>query len=342
MAEKRMYGALLHLGMNMWTDRPYPRPLTGEYQYEIPTTLPPDVYKLKKLARTMGGCKDFLNFDESTFHAATEYLAQKGMNLVMIDVGEGLVYPSHPELGVKGSWTPEKMRVELKRLRGLGLEPIPKINFSTTHCAWLGEYRRMISTPQYYQVVADVIKDVYEVFEHPRFIHLGYDEEDAWHMKQFDYMPIRQGELWWHDFLFTIEKVEKLGARAWIWSDKVWHHKDEFLRRCPKSVLQSNWYYEQTFAPDEKSTLYPMVHAYDWLEKAGFEQVPCCSNCGQWNTLKTNTADTARYVKPIIAASRLKGMMTAPWTSTTAPFLGWIKEAVDMLAEARSILERAD
>ena len=230
---KRMYGALLHLGRNMWTDRPYPRPLTGEYQYEIPKTLPSDVYRLKKYAREHSGCRDFLEFDVPTFHQATERMQQLGMNLVMIDLGEGLVYPSHPELGVKGSWTPDQLRAELKRLRAMGLEPIPKINFSTTHCAWLGEYRRMISTPEYYKVVADVIRDVAEIFDTPRFIHLGYDEEDAWHMMGFDYMPIRQGELWWHDFLFTIEKTEKAGSRAWIWSDKIWHHRDEFVKRCP-------------------------------------------------------------------------------------------------------------
>ena len=202
-----------------------------------------------------------MDFEEGAFHSACDYMAAKGMNFVMIDVGEGYVYPSHPELAVKGSWTPEKMRAELKRIRGLGLEPIPKLNFSTTHCAWLGEYRHAISTPEYYRVVADVIRDVYEVFDRPRLFHLGYDEEDAGHMKGFDYMVIRQGELWWHEFLYTVGLVEKLGARPWIWSDKIWHHRDEFVKRCPKSILQSIWYYLADFAPSEKSALYPMVHA---------------------------------------------------------------------------------
>jgi hypothetical protein len=46
-----------------------------------------------------------------------------------------MVYPSHPELAVKGSWSPEKMKSELARLRALGLEPIPKRNFSASHDA---------------------------------------------------------------------------------------------------------------------------------------------------------------------------------------------------------------
>ena len=337
---KRMYGALLHLGKNMWSDRPFPRPAsTAGERYPIPKNLPPEVYRLKVLARTRGGLKDFLDFDGDAFHEACAHMAAKGMNFVLIDVGEGYVYPSHPELAVKGSWTPEKMRAELERIRALGLEPLPKLNFSTTHCAWLGEYRHMISTPEYYRVVADVIRDVYEAFGKPRLFHLGYDEEDADHMRGFDYMPIRQGELWWHDFLYTVEVVEKLGARPWIWSDKIWHHRADFVRRCPKSVLQSNWYYLADFAPSEKSALYPMVHAYDWLEAAGFDQIPCVSNCGDWNMLKTNTRKTVEYVKPIIAPERLKGMMTAPWATSSPPFMGWIKEAVDMLAEARPQLE---
>ena len=55
------------------------------------------------------------------------------MNMVVIDLGEAIQYQSHPELAVKGSWPVEKFRKELARLRGMGLEPIPKLNFSTTH-----------------------------------------------------------------------------------------------------------------------------------------------------------------------------------------------------------------
>ena len=96
--------------------------------------------------------------------------------MVLIDLAEGLVYPSHPELAVKGSWSVERMRKELDRLRGMGLEPIPKLNFSTTHDLWLGEYHRMVSTKKYYEVCADLIRDVGEIFGTPRMIHIGFDE----------------------------------------------------------------------------------------------------------------------------------------------------------------------
>ena len=339
MSEKKIWGSLLHLGRNFWSDRPYPRPANMAGRYPIPENLPPEIKKLKVLQRSMDGYHDKLRFDENTWNKAVGRIRDKGLNMVVIDLGEGLRYPSHPEIAAKDAWSPEKLRGEIKRLKDMGIEAIPKLNFSTTHCAWMGEYRRLVSTPEYYRVCEDVIRDVCEIFDTPRFLHLGYDEEDYDHMRGYDFVPIRQGELWWHDFLFTVRCVEKCNVRAWIWSDKIWHHSDEFVKRMPKSVLQSNWYYCGDFNPDKKNGLYPMVHAYDWLEEAGFDQVPCVSNCGDWNMLKTNPDLTANYCKKIIAPERLKGMLIAPWCCTTEDFLPWIDESTDMLAAARKIIE---
>ena len=80
------------------------------------------------------------------------------------------------------------MRDEVVRLREMGLEPIPKLNFSTCHDAWLGPYARMVSTPQYYQVVKDLIAETIEMFGNPRLFHLGMDEEALVHQRQFEYV----------------------------------------------------------------------------------------------------------------------------------------------------------
>ena len=80
-----------------------------------------------------------------------------------------------------------------------------------------------------------------------RFFHLGMDEETAGHQKHLNYVMVRQHDLWWHDLLFLAEQAEKSGARPWIWSDYVWHHPDQFYEKMPKSVLQSNWYYDSAF-----------------------------------------------------------------------------------------------
>ena len=63
-----------------------------------------------------------------------------------IDIGEGLMYKSHPELLRKGTWSHEIAKAEVKRCRDVGIEIIPKRNFSATHHTRLVEYGRMMST----------------------------------------------------------------------------------------------------------------------------------------------------------------------------------------------------
>ena len=224
---------LTHLGHNMWKDIPraaFTPALVSEKNRGNP----------EKVRRFRASCMaDSLLATDEEWRAEVAAVAGAGCNTLLIDLGEAIVYPSHPELAVKGSWTPAKLRRELAYVRSLGLEPVPKLNFSATHDSWLGEYHRMLSTPTYYRVCEDVIRDVVELFNRPRYFHIGFDEEDEAHQKKHWMMVIRRGELWWHDFLRTVGLVEKLGCRAWCWSDYVWHHK-EFLARCPKGVLQSN------------------------------------------------------------------------------------------------------
>ena len=258
----------------------------------------------------------------------TQQLPAAGLNMLVIDLGEGVQYKSHPELAVPGSWTPEKLREELKRLRGLGIEPIPKLNFSTTHDLWLGEYERMVSTKPYYNVCTDLIKEVCDLFDGPRFFHLGFDEEGERHqeVKGYDMMILRQGELWWHDFLLLSGAVEKCGARSWIWSDKYWTDPQEFLKLMPKSVMQSVWYYDASFDIEELKTHeqeelakerrrlvnWKRVQSFLDLDKAGFEQVPCGSN---WACAE-NFGNLVKFCRANLTPSLLKGFFMAPWKST--------------------------
>ena len=340
--DERLYGMLLHLGMNMWSNRPMGTPSFVKPKYEPPKEYFEKYGEVHRRNQELKGLADGMRFEEPMWREVTGRMRDLGMNFCMIDIGEGLVYPSHPELAVKGSWSIEKMRAELKRLRTMGLEPIPKLNFSTTHDAWLGVYERMVSTKKYYEVVADVIRDVCEIFDTPRFFHLGFDEEDYDHQDDYVHCVVRQGELWWHDFLYAVKEVEKHGVRPWIWADKIWHHREEFVRRMPKSVLQSNWYYLGDFNPDEKSALYPMVHAYDWLEAAGYDQVPCVSNVGYWHLQGYNnpklTVDYCRSVAKV-APERFKGLMMAPWQATMAYTRPFFDQAFEYMPAAKRAMD---
>ncbi len=309
---KFIWSYLVHFGVNSWKDVPL-------------ETQDPNMDE-KWLTRC---CADHVRFDEPSWGRLSAALARAGCNQIIIDLAEIVMYPSHPELAVKGSWSVERLRAEIARLRGMGFEVIPKMNFSACHDTWLKEYHRMVSTKKYYQVCEDLIKDVAEIFDRPRFMHLGYDEETANHQRSHLYAVCRQGELWWHDFLWFAKVTEKTGCRPWIWSDYVWNHKDEFMKRMPKSVLQSNWYYGKSFNPAEMGDRGKYVAAYEWLDKAGFDQVPTGSN---WSC-DTNFADTVRFCDSRCDKSRIKGYLMAPWTRTFAIHEAKSMEAIAQLSD---------
>ena len=113
-------GVLLHWGHNMW----------GE-------SLPEGVTKI-----TNGRlCNDHLKFDDALWQKLVDHLLLRKMNLVVIDLGEFPVYPSHPELAVKGSRSPDWVRTEVRRLKKLGLEPIPETPGGCPHAPVAGAIR---------------------------------------------------------------------------------------------------------------------------------------------------------------------------------------------------------
>ena len=322
---------LLHLGHNMWCDY-----------------LPDDMGQ--ELLRTPSGkgIPDVvLRSQDALWDKAVDRMVEKGLNMLVIDLGEGLVYPSHPELAIKGSWTPERMRAEIAKLNARGLEVIPKLNFSTTHNGWMKHYHRMVSTAPYYKMCEDVIRDVAEIFDTPRFLHVGCDEEYAHHQAgdgYHRYITVRLKELWMHDFLHLVKTCEKNGMRAWTWADYGWDHP-EFYTQCPKSVLMSNWYYDESYGgfelAENKTNCKKRLQGFYDLDKAGFEQVPCGTNWSGWKRrqLKIGADDVigklVKVCRRDISKPLLKGFMMAPWASCdTQEHLDFNLKGIDLFAEA--------
>ena len=151
---------------------------------------------------------------------------------------------------------------------------------STTHNGWMGDYTHMVSSKPYYRMCEEVIHDVVEIFGHPRFFHIGYDEESASFQDGhgYQYVCARKDDFWRKDFYHIVDTVEKNGARAWMWSDYGWHH-DDFCEKCPKNVMQQNWYYDsQNGGFDLKTNKTSDLKRLEFflkLDEAGFDQVPC-------------------------------------------------------------------
>lgn len=301
-----LWAYLVHLGYNMWCDRESPEWI--EYEEH-------SIYK------------PYLRFDESLWNDLLDEMARVGVNMVVLDLGDGVQYRSHPEIAVEGAWSTEKLRRELTRLRERGIEPIPKMNFSTAHDAWLAEYSRCVSTPRYYTVCRDLIQEVIDLFDKPRFFHLGMDEETWEHQQHYVYAVVRQHELWWEDLRFLVQEVEGQGSRAWVWSDYYWHHPELFLQNMPRPVLQSNWYYGAEMDVQDMA-----VRTYLDLAQHGFEQIPTGSN---WSN-NVNFERTVRFCSENIPRERLIGFLQAPWMPTLEECRQKHMDALAQVASARA------
>lgn len=293
--------------------------------------------------------------DMDVWRRFTERAAKRGANALVIRMGDGIVYPSHPELAIDGSWSVQETKDEFRRLRDLGLEPIPKLNFSAAHDGWLHEYGYMLGTQKYLQVVRDVIRDVCDIFGGPQLFHLGMDEEVDWLQKAYRVSIVRSVEdQWWDDLSVMDETCRACGSRAWVWSDIGWENYDIFFRRMPKSIVQSNWYYNRDFTYDpefdcakSKRTLTGnsakfATKFYVDLDRAGYDQIPCGSNYQTVNdAYEVNFRRTVEFCSRHLSEDRLLGFLMASWAGTDKQGEAKLMESADLLEEARGVYGRA-
>ncbi len=304
-APDKIWGSLLHLSFNMWEE------------YIAPE-------------REMRGYRPYLQLSEKLWSDARESMVKSGLNMVLIDLGDAVKYKSHPEIGIENAWSRKRLREELAKFRAVGIEPIPKLNFAAGHDAWLGEYSKMVSTKTYYEVCRDLIAEVADLFDKPRFFHIGMDEEDATHQKLYQHVVIRQGDLWWKDFYYLVNQVEKQGCRPWIWSDYIWHYPEVFLAKMPKSVVQSNWYYRNEFAD---KTL-PRLRAYAEMEEKGYDQIP--TGTSLYPDRQENMLLNVKYCKENIADNRLLGFLQTLWVPTIETYREGVIRGIELTGEAKT------
>ena len=310
-----MWVHLLHLGSNMWNEEGNTR---GREHRSTPCA------------------SDTLRFDRDLWRAHTEELWKAGINTLIIDVAEALQYKTHPELSAKGALSHEEMRAEVDRLKAMGFEVIPKLNFSTAHDIWLKEYSRMISTPIYYQVCRDVIEEVAEVFQ-PKHFHLGMDEETLGNQRNQMIAIIRQHELWWHDFYYLVECVERVGARPWIWADYFWSYPEECIEKMPKSVVMCGWFYSKCFseATRNSESRQNRLSGFARLSELGYDQVPTASVWAEPDNLEELTEYCASRIDP----AHWMGMMQTTWERIDKDWMHVHETALGSIKNAKKIYE---
>lgn len=300
-------------------------------------------------------------FDEDVWKEIKRQAAEAGLNTIVLDLCDGIQYASHPEIAMPGAWTRKKVRDEIKECREKGITLIPKLNFATPHNAWLGEYSRMVSTNIYYKVCNDLIKEVYELFDHPEYIHLGMDEEDHKHVKGHEYVVYRQGELYWHDLRYILDCVRDTGAKPWIWSCPLFEHPEEYRKHidADEAVL-SPWYYnafrEEHYTPVSSRASYEAYYNQEEyahlnikfveedpflvkfrevalpLMKEGYEYIPCASVV---NMCEYNTMELLEYFKLNAPDNQIRGFITAPWCAVIPEKQQRFEESLRLLKEAK-------
>lgn len=303
MKEQLIWGCLIHLSFNMWEEYIWP-------------------------GRPFRGYRPDLELSETLWKDAIDLMGKSGVNMVVIDLGDAVKYKCHPEIAVNNAWTVARLKQELHYIRSLGMEPIPKLNFSAGHDTWMKEYSKMVSTDEYYRFCSDMIAEVCEIFNHPRLFHIGMDEEGYLMQSTYKHVVVRKNEAWWHDFLFLVKECEHHRAKAWLWPDyMLWHHPDQFFSRMPKTVMQSNWYYDEEFNSE-----WDMVRQYIDLEKHGYDQI--LTGSYHYENPKS-IGNTVAFAEQYIGKQHLKGFLQTWWKPTVEENRERILRAVSLIGEAR-------
>lgn len=269
---EKIWSYTIQLGFNMWRDETSAPENSGEFQ-----------------CQSTGHYQHEMLTDRKTWRDVVDQLPSFGINMLLIDLGEGVQYQSHPELAIKGAWSREELRAELARIRTMGIEPIPMLNFSSYHDAWLQDYSRMKGSDTYRRVVKDLIDEVSELFDRPRFFHLGMNEEHLlnperqrlWWQNSYtrEGMMPREPKDWWSDLSYYISCVEANGARPWIYGDYYYDHPEGWEENLPKTCVISHGWFERILLLADGS--YPKRRAYEAYRDAfemGYDQIPVGSD----------------------------------------------------------------
>jgi len=299
-------------------------------------------------------------FDEDVWNYIIDESAKCGLNTIILEIDNAIVFHSHPEIAAKGAWTQSKLKKELAKCKAKNLKVIPMLNFASPHDDWMLEHHRKLSTPEYYQVCNDIIKEVYEMFNHPEYINIAMDEEDAKHVKKHELAVYRQGELYWHDLRFLIDCVKATGAKPWMWADPLFDHPEEYAARFePDEALLSPWYYnafkEEHYIPiDSRENLIIYYNEEEYrnmdikyveddpflvnfrnvalpLMEKGYKYVPCASIC---NRCDHNHMELLEYFKENAPDEQIVGYMSAPWKPITKELKWRYEETFEKFKEA--------
>ncbi len=308
--DNKIWACRLCLGYNIWFDEGYKMTFTDDDRQK----------------------RDFLYFDEEVFGELCDFLAEQGFNTVVLELAEGMIYDSAPELAVKGSFNKSKMRKLLEYMRSRGLTPIPKLDFSAAHDVWLGEYGRMLSTDEYRELGAKLIREVCELFDRPEYFHLGFGDETLEAQKYYQYVVVRGTVNFWHDLNHFADACRKNGARPIISGDLYYRQPEIFEQCIADDIVIEAKYTEYMVAEKDKfgRDLRPDVQKkFESLIRLKNDTIYACNGITAFNT------DSLCEYAAKCDLPNFIGMMTSSDEPTARRVANFIKHDASRLAAGK-------
>lgn len=192
-------------------------------------------------------------FDVETAIRIIEEMAANDMNMVIVDIEDGVTYESAPILERHYSAPMDDLVKLANAARENGIEFVPKLNFSksstTVHDHWLAPYIGPDYPgvrDEYFELGFKVIDEILEKCGPINYFHIGMDEDHDRSVRQF----VRDIKLL-HDYL------TKKGVRTVIWNDRLYLNRDvkaevfaeKFMAATPQlptDIVHLLWDYDIT------------------------------------------------------------------------------------------------
>ncbi len=293
-AERPMTAYAMFLTQNYSRSEEYPMEFTHGYKYaELPY-------------------EKTITKDVPTFERLCDKAKECGYDKILIFTGDALEYGTHPEIALPGAWTKDELKAQIERIRSLGMEPIPMLDFSAAHDVWLGEYAYMLSTDEYYRVCADLIGELCELFGSPSLFWLGLCDENAEAQEKYKIRRVRDDLQKARDTAFYIAECRKHGAKPWLGGELALTSPELFEKTVDKDVLIGGFLARDfsTKAVLNGTQFIPDIEVARKLAPLGYKITPALNGyrvyyVGEWVTefLNKNLSEEAK--KNVVGFVRL-------------------------------------
>jgi len=190
-------------------------------------------------------------------------IAKVGLNLLVIDVKDGVMYKTHPELKRHYSHDIGILKTLSSRAAEHGIETTVKLNFSQSsinqHNHWFRPHNyQEFDKPEYFERAFQIIDELIEVVLPKRFFHIGMDEDhDRSHKQYVNAIKILYNGL------------KERNLRTIIWNDSccdypmgLVHQEKSMMAEdfLPKDIIQVMWDYRNKY-----------LQYFDRIKNKGFE-----------------------------------------------------------------------